>query len=116
MERFILSKAKPAGSSGWRLGVSGWMVLAGLLLITLGVVTVVVRAASKVPASKRNRRISRVDIYVNGRPVRSIDAADGTVPPTEVTIGKRGATRTLVDAQAWDQAGRLAAVRRMNIR
>ena len=51
-----------------------------------------VSAASKVPSSKAGRGISRVDIYVNGRPVRSIDAEDGTVPPTPVAIG-RGATR-----------------------
>ena len=56
--------------------------------------------------------ISRVDIYVNGRPVRSIDAEDGTVPPTQVAIGRGGNTRTAVEAQAWDRAGRLVAVTR----
>ena len=41
---------------------------------------IVVSAASKVPSSKAGPAISRLDIYVNGRPVRSIDAANGTVP------------------------------------
>ena len=77
---------------------------------------IVVSAASKVPPSKAGRRISRLDIYVNGRPVRSIDAEDGTVPPTQVAIGRGGSTRAAVEAQAWDHAGRLVAVRRTSVR
>ncbi len=73
-------------------------------------------AASKVPSSKLGRAIARVDIYVNGRPVRSVDAVDGKVPPTPVAIGKGGNTRTAVEAQAWDRAGRLVAVRRTSVR
>ena len=74
---------------------------------------VVVSAASKVPLSKAGRRIARLDIYMANRPVVSIDAEDGAVPPTRVTIG-RG--RAVIKAQAWDQAGRLAAVCRTRIR
>ena len=77
---------------------------------------IAVSAASKVPSSKTGRAISRVDIYMNGRPVRSIDAVDGTVPPTRVAIGRGANTRTAVDAQAWDRAGRLVAVRRSSVR
>ena len=77
---------------------------------------IVVSAASKVPPSKMGRAISRVDIYVNGRPVRSIDAVNGTVPPTQVAIARAGSTRTAVEAQAWDRAGRLVAVRRTSVR
>jgi len=81
-----------------------------------GVSRMVVTAASKVPTSKAGRGISRVDIYVNGRPVRSIDAQDGTVPPTEVDIGKTGKARHAVEAQAWDRGGRLVAVCRTSAR
>ena len=77
---------------------------------------IAVSAASKVPSSKTGRAISRVDIYVNGRPVRSIDAVDGKVPPTPVAIGRGATTRTAVEARAWDRAGRLAAVRRASVR
>ena len=42
-----------------------------------GASEVIVSAASKVPPSKAGRRISRVDIYVNGRPGPSIDAVEG---------------------------------------
>ena len=77
---------------------------------------IVVSAASRVPSSKAGRAISRVDIYVNGRPVLSIDAEDGRVPPTQVEIGRRDNTRRAVDAQALDRAGRLVAVRRASVR
>jgi hypothetical protein len=76
----------------------------------------VVRAASKVPASKTGRRIARLDIYINNRPVLSIDATDGAVPPTRVKIGGRRNKRAVIKAQAWDHAGRLVAVRRTRVR
>ncbi len=77
---------------------------------------IVASARSKVPSSKKGRAISRLDIYVDGRPVLSIDAVDGTVSPTQVAIARRGRTRTAVEAQAWDRAGRLVAVRRTSVR
>jgi hypothetical protein len=76
---------------------------------------VTVTAASKVPSSKAARRISRVDIYVNGRPGPSIDAVDGAVPPTTVTIARDGNTRMALEAQAWDRARRLVAVSRTSL-
>jgi hypothetical protein len=81
-----------------------------------GASRIVVSAASKVPSSKAARRISRLDIYVNGRPLCSLDGKDGTVPSTQVPIPRGLRTRAVVEAQAWDHAGRLAAVRRTNVR
>ncbi len=77
---------------------------------------IVVNAASKVPPSRAGRRISRLDVYVNGRPVRSIDAEEGAVLPTQVSIGEAANKPLAVEVQAWDQAGRLAAVRRATVR
>jgi hypothetical protein len=77
---------------------------------------VTVSATSMVPASTRNRRIARVDLYVNGRPVQSLDARNGTVRPTAVTFALRGARHAIVEAQAWDTLERLTAVRRTTIR
>lgn len=76
---------------------------------------VVVSAASRVPSAKRSRAIVRLDIYADGRPVQSIDAVDGAVPPQEVSIRRVGKTRTLVEAQACDRAGRFAAIRRTQL-
>ena len=77
---------------------------------------IVASAASKVPPSKKNRMIARLDVYVDGRPVRAIDAVNGTVPPTEMAVTKGARARTIVEAQARDRAGRLVAVRRMSVR
>ena len=60
---------------------------------------IVVSAASKLPSSKAGRGISRVDVYANNRPVRSIDARKGVVPSTQVTIGKAGNKPTPVEVR-----------------
>ncbi|HLG56621.1 MAG TPA: S41 family peptidase [Vicinamibacterales bacterium] len=77
---------------------------------------IAVSAASKRPSPKAGQGISRVDIYVNNRPVRSIDARGGVVPSTQVTIGKAGNKPAIVEAHAWDHSGRLVAYRRTTIR
>ena len=77
---------------------------------------IVVSAASKLPSSKASQGISRVDIYVNNRPVRSIDAQKGAVPSTQVTLGKEHKKNATVEVEARDQAGRLVAFRRTAIR
>jgi hypothetical protein len=77
---------------------------------------VVVKATSKLPSSKGRKGISRVDVYVDRRPLRSIDGREGAVPSTPVTIGKRGKQPATVEVEAWDQAGRLVAFRRTVVR
>jgi Peptidase family S41 len=77
---------------------------------------IVVRAASQVPSSRAGRRIARLDIYVNNRPVRSVDAENGAVPPTRVKIARTRDTPVVVKAQAWDHVGRLVAIRRTRVR
>jgi len=74
-----------------------------------GVGRMVVSAASKVPASQSSRAIARVDLYVDQRPVRSIDARDGAVSGVEVALGATGRARSVIHAQARDRAGRLVA-------
>ena len=76
---------------------------------------IVVSAGSKVPPSKPNQKIARVDVYANGRPLRSIDAVDGTVPPTEVPLAGGTGKRTPAEVQAWDHTGRLVAASRTSI-
>jgi hypothetical protein len=76
----------------------------------------VLSAASKLPSSSAGAGIARVDVYVNGRPLRSIDARDGGVSSTQVTIGTKGQQAANVDVEAWNGAGRLVAFRRTVIR
>jgi hypothetical protein len=92
-----------------------YVTLSVISVIRKGAPGIVVSAASKGPTSKAGQRLSRVDVYVNNRPVRSIDAHKGVVPSTRVTIGKTG-SRATVEVQAWDYAGRLVAYRRRTIR
>ncbi len=73
---------------------------------------VMVSATSKLPSANSGPGIARLDIYVDGRPERSIEARDGTVASTRVTIGKAATKRTSVEVQAWDRAGQLVARRR----
>ena len=63
-----------------------------------------------------SQAISRVDVYVNNRPVRSIDAKKGAVPSTEVALGKEHKKNATVEVEALNQAGRLVAFRRTAIR
>ena len=81
-----------------------------------GARAIVVSAQSKGPSSKAGRGISRVDVYANNRPVRTIDARNGAVPATQVTISKTGHKTTPVEVGAWDHAGQLVAFRRVTIR
>ena len=74
--------------------------------------SLVVSAASKVPPAKPAQRIARVDVYLNGRPLRSIDAQDGAVPPTDVPLVGDVTKRTTAEAQAWDHTGILVALAR----
>jgi hypothetical protein len=80
-----------------------------------GTRAIVVSAASK-SSSKADRAITRLDIYVSKRPVRSIDARGGAVRQTQVTIGKAGKRPATVEVHAWDHAGRLVAFRRTAVR
>ena len=57
-----------------------------------------------------------MDIYVNNRLVRSIDAKKGAVPSTEVALGKEHKKNATVEVEARNQAGRLAAFRRTVIK
>jgi hypothetical protein len=73
-------------------------------------------AESKIPSPGAGLGVSRVDIYINDRPFRSIDAHEGAVRSKQVTIGRSGNRPAKVEVEAWDQAGRLVAFRRTSIR
>jgi len=70
---------------------------------------VVVSATSKLPAAKASRGISRVDIYVNNRPLSSIDAREGAVAATEIKLGPEHKKNSTVEVEARDRGGRLVA-------
>ena len=45
-----------------------------------------IAASSKVRPRDKNRRISRVDVFVNGRPHKTLNARNGVIHPTRVSL------------------------------
>ena len=69
-----------------------------------------IAASSKVPPRDKRRRISRVDIFVNGRPCKSLTARNGAVLGVTISLGKSQKFDWLV--QALDYDNNLVAVAR----
>jgi C-terminal processing protease CtpA/Prc len=69
-----------------------------------------VSASSKVRSRDRRLRIDRVDVFLNGRPHKSLSAHDGNLEPTTVTLGKSRKLDWLV--QAFDHDNRPVAISR----
>jgi hypothetical protein len=76
---------------------------------------ILLSAASKVPSPSKGCGISRLDIYVDDRPLRSLDADQGVVQSKLVTIRKSRIGPARVEVQAVDEAGALVAFRRILI-
>ena len=73
--------------------------------------TVTVRAGTKIRSPKRIQYISRLDVYVAGRPHKSLDANDGSLSSKTFTLKRhRGKNNLLV--QAFDGANNLVAAYR----
>jgi hypothetical protein len=62
---------------------------------------VTLSAASKVPSRRHSEKISRLDIFIDGRLRKSIDARAGAVGPRRVAIekGRRGQIQLVVEAR-----------------
>jgi hypothetical protein len=69
-----------------------------------------ISASSKVSSRDRRRRISRVDIFVNDRPQKSLSARNGALLGKTVSLGKSRKFDWLV--QAFDYDNKLVAVAR----
>src|SRR6185437_16256737 len=69
--------------------------------------TLRISASSRVRPRERRRRISHVDVFVNGRPHKSLSARNGMLSPTTVAIGKSPKFDWLV--QAFDHHDTLVA-------
>jgi len=72
-----------------------------------------ISASSKVQKRDRRREISRVDVFVSGRPQNSLNASRGTLRATTVTLGKSRHADWLV--QAFDRDNNLVAVARRQL-
>ena len=69
--------------------------------------TLRISASSRVRPRERRKRISHVDVFVNGRPHKSLSARNGMLSPTNVAVGKSPKFDWLV--QAFDHHDNLVA-------
>jgi len=76
---------------------------------------IVVKAGSKVNPSDREKHISRLDVYVNGRPYKSIDAKDGSIRPTNITLPKNRNRKSELRLEARDKASKRVALYRRRL-
>ena len=78
---------------------------------------IVLSARSTVPATNQRSTIARLDISVDDRPLRSIEAKDGEVTSRKVSIGKssNGRATQKVEVVAVDKHGLRVAFRRIHI-
>jgi len=82
---------------------------------TEGTRGIVVTALSqlKQPGSRKN--ISRLDVYVDGRPYKSLDATDGSIQARRITVAKRGNRKIELRLEARDGTNNLVAVYRRTL-
>ena len=67
-----------------------------------------IAASSKVRKGEASRQISRIDVYINDRPYKSLDAVEGVVSSRRINLA--GRVNLLVEA--FDQTNRLVAAHR----
>lgn len=76
--------------------------------------SVTVNAGSKVEAAKREKNIARLDVYINGRPYKSIDARNGAAR-SRIVLQGRPRKKAELRVEAYDSTRRLVAVCRRKI-
>ncbi len=73
--------------------------------------SVILTAGSKVPPGKTVENISWLDVYVNGRPYKTLKANNGSIRARTLTLGRRKEKMKLL-VQAFDGANNLVAAYR----
>ena len=76
---------------------------------------IAVRATSRNQPRDKSTSISRLDVYINGRPCKSLDAKDGSIRARITTLGRRQNGNAELRVEAYDGANNLVAVRRHKV-
>jgi C-terminal processing protease CtpA/Prc len=74
---------------------------------------IIVTAGSKVSRGDRSKRIDRVDVYLDGRPVKTLNAQDGGIQNQRVSLAARESTEISLEGR--DSANTLVAAYRMKL-
>jgi hypothetical protein len=70
-----------------------------------------VSATSKIPSRKRSQNIARVDVYVAGRPYKTLDVINGSLKAKRLILKRRKGKNNLL-LEAFDGANNLVAAYR----
>jgi Peptidase family S41 len=73
---------------------------------------IVITATSKILPPDNGKNISRLDVYVGGRPYKSFDARDGAIHARRITLGRSRSRKAELLLEARDSANNLVAVYR----
>jgi C-terminal processing protease CtpA/Prc len=76
---------------------------------------IVINAVSKVERRDGGRNIARVDVYLDGRPYKSLDAEDGFIHSRRIALRRSRSKKTELLLEARDRANNLLAVCRRAI-
>ena len=71
---------------------------------------IVVTAVSKVEPPDSVKNISRLDVYMDGRPHKSVDAGEGSIRDRSLTLRRRGTRKTELLLEAYDGTNNLVAM------
>lgn len=80
-----------------------------------GSARMVVRASSKTQSRGSSKRISRLDVYRDGRPLTSFDATRGAISPRTLTLKTNPDRKSELRIEAFDGKGNVVAARRCRI-
>lgn len=73
--------------------------------------TMTVHATSKIPTQKKIQNIARVDVYLAGRPYKTLDATNGSIKGSKLKLERRRGKNNLL-LEAFDGANNLVAAYR----
>jgi hypothetical protein len=76
---------------------------------TEGARVIEVTAFSKVEPENKAQNISRLDVYIDGRPYRSLDASEGSIRGRRITLGAKRRRKNEIRLEAYDEARNLVA-------
>lgn len=71
---------------------------------------IIVTALSKIEPPDSDKNISRLDVYIDGRPYKSVDARDGAIRDRRITLGVSEKKKTKLLLQAFDETNNLVAI------
>ena len=71
-------------------------------------------ASSKAPPGNDTKMISRLDVYRDGRPLKSFEATQGAIQPRSIRFGKSHIKKAEVRIEAYDAEGDLVAAHRLD--